>query len=284
MVAVLGLGTAAGILGVAWALRPRLPRDAKAQQKDDSIQRSKSLGSSGGLGRLVRHAAVPTAVGLLAAIITRWPVAGILGGLAAWTLPNSLRTVAPGAAIKRSEAVATWAELIRDSLAASAGLAQAIVVTASSAPLPVRPQVAALATRLTNGVPFESALRTFAIEVDDPAADFLVCALLLAVTSRAQRLVEVLSALCDSIREDVSMHLRVDASRASARSSVRTVVLFSVAFAGALAVIAHAYLDPFGTPAGQLVLAVVGVFYVVGLGLMVRLVRPAGEMRLLDAG
>jgi Flp pilus assembly protein TadB len=65
---------------------------------------------------------------------------------------------------------------------------------------------------------------------------------------------------------------------------VRTIVLFSVAFAGTLAVVAHSYLSPFGTPEGQLVLAFVGIFYVVGLLLMVRLVRPPAELRLFDAG
>jgi Flp pilus assembly protein TadB len=135
---------------------------------------------------------------------------------------------------------------------------------------------------LSNGVSLEAALRSFASEVDDPAAEFLVCALLLAATSRAQRLVEVLSALADSIREDVSMHLRIDASRASARSSVRTIVLFSLGFAGLLAVIGHSYLSPFGTTIGQLVLALVGAFYGVGVALMVRLVRAKPEMRLLD--
>jgi Flp pilus assembly protein TadB len=210
-------------------------------------------------------------------------VAGAFGGLAVATLPSSLRKVLPGEASKRTEAVATWTELIRDALAASAGLGQAIVVTAPSAPLPIRPEVRALATRLSNGVPLELALRSFAIEVDDPAAEFLVCALLLAATSRAQRLVEVLSALADSIREDVSMHLRVDASRASARSSVRTVMLFSMGFACTLAVVAHSYLTPFGTAVGQLVLGVVGLFYATGLVLMVRLVRPTPEIRLLDS-
>ena len=79
------------------------------------------------------------------------------------------------------------------------------------------------------------------------------------------------------------MHLRVDASRAAARSSVRTVVVFTVAFAFTMMVIAHSYLSPFGTSTGQLVLALVGVFYAVGLTLMVRLVRPTPEARLLDA-
>jgi tight adherence protein B len=156
-------------------------------------------------------------------------------------------------------------------------------VTAPSAPILIRPQVGALATRLSNGLSLEIALRAFALEANDPAAELLVCALLLAATSRAQKLVEVLSSLIDSIREDVSMHLRVDASRASARSSVRTVTLFSLAFAGTLAIVAHSYLSPFGTDVGQLVLGVVGIFYAVGLALMVRLVRPTPEIRLLDA-
>jgi Flp pilus assembly protein TadB len=138
-----------------------------------------------------------------------------------------------------------------------------------------------LATRLTNGQSLEAGLRSFAHELDEPAAEFVVCALLLAATSRAQKLVEVLSSLTESIREDVSMRLRVDAGRASARSSVRTVVLFSVAFVCALSILAHTYLLPFGTTVGQLVLAMVGLFYAAGLTLMVRLVRPVTEIRLL---
>ncbi len=283
MVGLLGLGTAIGILGLAWVLRRQWPVDQETHKTNRSRSKEQRRAVDGVLPTRIRQAAVPTAIGLLCVVVTRWPVVGILGALASATLPASLRNVMPGSAAKRTEAVAAWTELIRDSLAASAGLAQAIVVTASSAPIPIRPQVRALATRLTNGVALEAALRSFAAEVDDPAADYLVCALLLAATSRAQKLVEVLSALVDSIREDVSMHLRVDASRASARSSVRTIVLFSVVFAGALTVLAHAYLNPFGTKVGQLVLGMVGLFYAVGLALMVRLIRPAPEIRLLDS-
>ncbi len=281
-VAVLGAGLAAGILGVTIALRGR-PILKRRERFDGGNIHAASQDPHVETRRRIGKLAAPTAFGLLCILITRWPVAGALGALAAATLPNSLRKVLPGDASRRSEAVATWTELIRDSLAASAGLAQAIVVTAPSAPLPIRPEARALATRLTNGVSLESALRSFAHEVDDPAAEFLVCALLLAATSRAQRLVEVLGALADSIRDDVSMHLRVDASRASARSSVRTIVIFSLVFAFTLAVVAHSYLSPFGTLAGQLVLGVVGLFYATGLVLMVRLVRPASEMRLLES-
>ena len=70
----------------------------------------------------VRRAIVPICVGLLCLIVTRWLVAGLLGGLAAATLPSSLRKAQPGATAKKAEAVTTWTELIRDALAASAGL------------------------------------------------------------------------------------------------------------------------------------------------------------------
>ncbi len=283
VVAVLGFGIAIGILGLASVLSSRRLAGRGAHLGGRLLPAASLVRGDGEVWRRIRKVVFPAAFGLLCIVITRWPVAGFFGGLALATLPSSLRKVLPGAASRRTEAVATWTELIRDSLSASAGLAQAIVVTAPSAPLPIRPEVRALATRLTNGVSLETALRSLALEVDDPAAEFLVCALLLAATSRAQKLVEVLSALADSMREDVSMHLRVDASRASARSSVRTVMVFSLAFACALAVVAHSYLSPFGTAEGQLVLAVVGTFYAVGLALMVRLVRPTPELRLLNS-
>jgi len=280
IVVVLGLGFAVGILGLLWSILAERASDnvtVGGRKSEDRVDRRDRESS-----QRARKILVPAAAGLLCVLVTRWPVAGILGALACATLPNSLRRVAPGGASKRTEAVASWTELLRDSLAASAGLSQAIVMTASSAPMLIRPQVSALATRLSNGMSLETALRIFAREVDEPAAEFLVCALLLAATSRAQRLVEVLSALVDAVRADVAMHLRVDASRASARSSVRTVVVFSMVFACVLTVIAHSYLSPFGTTVGQFVLAIVGLLYAVGLTLMVRLVRPVPEMRLLD--
>jgi hypothetical protein len=61
------------------------------------------------------------------------------------------------------------------------------------------------------------------------------------------------------------------------------VLLFSVAFAFALAVLAHSYLSPFGTMQGQVVLALVGVLYGAGLTLMVALARPPSPVRLLGA-
>jgi Flp pilus assembly protein TadB len=111
----------------------------------------------------------------------------------------------------------------------------------------------------------------------------VVCALLLAAAARAHKLAEVLTAMATSIREDISMRLRVEASRASARSGVRTVMVFSVAFAAVLLIFARSYLAPFGSVIGQFVLAGVGALYACGLAFMVRMVRPRAGLRLLGS-
>jgi hypothetical protein len=105
--------------------------------------------------------------------------------------------------------------------------------------------------------------------------------LILAVSSRAQRLGELLAALAESTREEVALRLRIETSRASIRSGVRTVLVFSVGFAVALTILAHSYLAPFGSAAGQIVLLVVGALYAMGLTLMVVLARPPAPVRLL---
>ncbi len=109
----------------------------------------------------------------------------------------------------------------------------------------------------------------------------MICSLLLAFSSRAQRLGDLLAALAESTRDEVALRLRIETSRASVRSGVRTVVVFSVAFAAALVVLAHSYLAPFGSATGQLALGLVGVLYAGGLTLMVVLARPPAPVRLL---
>ena len=119
--------------------------------------------------------------------------------------------------------------MLQGTLAASAGLGQAIIATAELSPAPIRPATEQLAAQIQAGVHPREALLQFAEEVGDPCADRVVCSLLLAFTARAQRLGELLGALAESTREEVALRLRVETSRASVRSGVRTVVVFSVA-------------------------------------------------------
>jgi tight adherence protein B len=281
IVVVCSIGVGIGLSGVVAGLRRRPAIDSGesilgAGKRDGDAVRS----PHGGMGRLV----FSVAAGLLVGIVTRWPVAGLLAGLATYAFPSVVRSTSSQASTRRTEAVAVWTELLRDTLTASAGLAEALVATAGVAPEELRVPVGHLADRIMSGVAMDDALRVFAIEVDDQSAYEVVCALRLAATARAHRLVDLLSALAESTRDEVTMRLRVEASRASARSSVRTVACFSIGFVALLVVVARSYLSPFGSVSGQLVLVVVGACFAAGLTLMVRLVRAPSAHRLTGGG
>jgi len=273
MASALGMGV--GLLGLIAGLAKRHP-DYRV-----SLRATKQ-----GLGETLpairtRRLLPAVGIGILVLILTRWPVAGILAGLAVGFGPTVFGGTSGAQTIERIEAIAVWTELLRDTLAASAGLGEAIVATAPVAPPAIRESVLRLADRVSSAVPMSDALRLFANEINDPSCDMVASALLLAATSRAHRLADLLGALSESIRDEAAMRLRVEASRASSRSSVRTVIVFSLLFVTVLMVLARSYLAPFGTPFGQLILAAVGGCYAGGIALMVRLVRPPATARLL---
>jgi tight adherence protein B len=244
------------------------------------VARAKPQASSLLRARLPRLA-LAGIVGLLSGLATGWLVAVPIGALAALGLPALFGRTSGSVTVEKIEAVATWTEMLQGTLAASAGLSQAIVATASLSPSPIRDETRRLAALLEAGAQPREALLRFAEEVADPSTDRVVCALLLSYQSRGQRLGELLAALAESTRDEVALRLRIETSRASVRTSVRTVLVFSVAFAVALVVLAHSYLAPFGTPTGQLVLLVVGLLYAIGLSMMVTLARPPAPVRLL---
>ena len=264
----LGMGTVGCLVGIG-GYRARGPWQRLASRRPPP---SGPTGAPSD-GRTARIA-LALGAGLVVAVATRWPVAAAFAGAGGLALPSALRTTRAQDATRRTEAVAVWTELLRDTLTASSGVAQAIVATSAVAPSELRHAVTHLADRITSGVPLDAALRPFAAEVDDPCADEVVAALRLVATSPAQRLVDLLSALAESTREVVAMRLRVEASRASARSGVRTIIWFSLGFVALLVVVARSYLAPFSSVTGQLTLLVVGALYLAGLTLMVRLVRP----------
>lgn len=272
-----------GVAGVITACtqRARSPRSSSSPGLTGQRASLRSalrpvLGTHGG----VRLAAA-CAVGALATVVTRWPVAFPIGVVAALGLPTLFRQTSGALSVAKLEAIATWTEMLHSTLAASAGLNQAIMATAPMSPIPIRSATMALAGRLQAGTYSRDALIQFAEEVADPSTDRVVCALILASSSRAQRLGDLLGALADSTREDVAARLRVETSRASSRSGIRIVIVFSVAFAAALAVLARSYLSPFGSPTGQVILVVIGALYVAGLTLMVRMAKPPAPVRLL---
>lgn len=276
LAASLGAATACGLLAALAASTGHL-----GSRSDASLGGRKIRGHLPHRRWRPAAAVPPMAVGLTAWAVSGWPAAAPVAAAAAWGVPEVLRATRRTASVDVLEAVATWTEMLHGTLAASAGLGQALLATAELAPAPIRGELSQLARRIRAGGQPRAALLEFAAAVGDPCADRVVCALLLATSARAQRLGDMLAALAVSTREEVALRLRVETSRASVRSGIRTVVLFSLAFAGLLAVTARSYLAPYASPGGQVVLLVVAGLYAAGIWLMVVLARPPAGVRLL---
>jgi tight adherence protein B len=233
---------------------------------------------------LARRAGLALAAAVIAGLATGWPAGTVLAALAAWSAPSVLgRDKEAAGAVARIEAIAGWTEMLRDTVSAAAGLEQAIAATAPLAPEAIRPQVTDLASRLAGGERLDGALREFADRVADPLADLVVAALIHAAAHHARRLGELLSSLAASARAQASMRLRVEAGRASLRTSARMITTVTAVMAIGLVLLDRGYLAPYGSAGGQLVLLAVGAIFAAGFTLLRRMARHQQVSRILAA-
>lgn len=232
-----------------------------------------------------RRLGFAAAVGVGAGWWTGWPVAAVLGAAGVWWLPGLLGPDREHAiAVAKIEAVAGWAEQLRDTLAAASGLEQAITATARTAPAVVRPAVMALAARIRAGERLPVALAQAGRELADPTADLVVAALVMAAQQQARQLADLLAALAAAAREEAAGRMRTAVARARVRTSVRVIVGATLGLAAVLAVLNSAYLAPYDTVEGQLVLAGVGAMFTVAFGWLAKIARPPMNSRLLQDG
>ncbi|MEU4283559.1 type II secretion system F family protein [Nocardiopsis dassonvillei] len=277
MTAALLLGGAGGLLlgAGAWLLLMSATRNRSRKTKPwislAEVPRSRVL-----------QASVTVLVGVMAAALTGWPVAGILVAAGMWWLPRLLGPDREHASrVAQVDAVAGWAEQIRDLMAGAAGLHQAIAHTVPTAPEPIRGDVAHLTEQLQQGTAPEEALREFAVRVQVPTADLVVAALSSATSRHAADLGALLSSLAQAAREQAAMLVRIAASRARVRTSARIIAATTLALAVGLALVNADYLAPYNTGIGQLVLAGIGVLWAVGLVWLARLTRTSLGPRVL---
>jgi tight adherence protein B len=183
--------------------------------------------------------------------------------------------------VARIEAVASWTEMLRDTLSAAAGLEQAILATAPLAPVAIRSEVAGLASRVQNGHRLAPALRQLAEELADPTADLVIAALVLAAEHQARQLGELLGSLAETARSQAAMRMRVETGRARTRTSVRVVVATTIVFAVGVVVFNRAYLTAYDSVLGQAVLLVIGGLFGTGFAWLVRIAAGRATARVL---
>jgi tight adherence protein B len=275
--ALLGAVFAAGLVTLGVAVRPVAPGE---------VPRTSWLAGAVGsvrVDRLNLRVALGLGLAVVVGALTRWPVAVVLLGAAGFMAPSMAGgQAARKAKLDRIESVAAWAEMLRDTMAGAGGLEQSIIATATVAPAPIRPEVVRLAARLDRDR-LAPSLRLFADEIDDRAGDLVVAALLLAADKSPKRLGDLLGRLAQSTRAEVNMRLRIEASRARTRTSVRVISVFTTGFAVGLVLFNRSYLEPYDSVSGQLVLALVGSCFAGAFTWLARSFRFGGEERFLRA-
>jgi hypothetical protein len=265
---LLGAGIGLGLLIAAAAWQGLLDRPHRRRRHDSVDQLTLRIALA--------------VVGLaLAGWWTRWPIAMVACAVLGWFVPSFLGVRARRRRqLARSEAVAVWAEMLRDLLVSNAGLHEAIGKSARVAPLAIRDEVRALYVRTQRGE-LASALTRFADEMDDGIADTVVTALQIADQRAVSELGEMLAAVAASTRETVAVQLRINAARARVYRTAQLIAGIVAFFIGVLLLINRDYMEPFGTATGQAVLAIVAGLIGVAVWGMVVLSRPVRAPRLL---
>ena len=233
--------------------------------------------------QMKRRLLYAAAAGAVAAVITRWPVPTV--GIAAlgWFAPELFGSkAARDRETARTEAIAAWTEMLRDTITGAHGLEEAIMTTSAVAPSAIRSEVVDLAVRLERQ-PLTSSLEAFADDLAHATADLVVAALRLASAGAVGDLAELLGTLAVSARDEAGMRLRVEAARARLRTAVRVITGCTLVTALGLLVLNRPYLAFYGTVAGQAILALVGGLWAASLVWLGRLADFVTPERFLAA-
>lgn len=246
---------------------------------------SRVRGDAGDAGRTqmlrrVQWLAAPVA-GLVVWLISGWVVAGLIAAAVILAAPGLFGTSREAReAMERMEALQAWTRRLADLRTAGGGLEQTLAASLKTCPDPIRPHVTALVARLRSGWRIDAALRAFADDLADPAADLVVTVLVLDAERRGTGVAGVLDDLADTVAEEVAMRRKVEADRAKPRTSARIVTVITLGAAG-IGVFNPTYIQPYGSPLGQVVLAGIAVGIAVCLWWMRRVATGAPDTRFL---
>ena len=253
---LIAMGFAGGLVLLAVFSRGVAPQPAKPPSRLQLAARA--LQSPALTSRL----AGGIVAGLLALVLTRWPVAAV--GVAAlvvfWPQLFGGQRVEQRQ-IVQLEALVMWTESLRDTITARASLEMAIPASASSASPAIRPALIRLVGLVRARVPLDRALLALSAELNDASADKVIGSLILNVRQRGSGLAAVLTSLAAAARAELDQRRRVSAGRASMRRSVQLVVIITLLFALFLVIFSQTYVKPYASVPGQVTLAVVvGLF------------------------
>jgi Flp pilus assembly protein TadB len=221
---------------------------------------------------------------LVALLASGWLVVAIGVGLLGFFATKLFGGATHGRAeVLRLEALASWTESLRDTIAGAVGLEQAIPASYNAAAPILKPPLALLIDRLHTREPLPDALLKFGDDLNDPGADLILAALILNARLRGPGLRDVLTALSQAAREEMDMRNRIEASRASTRRSVQIITVLTLVVVFGLRFLNPDYVEPYNSFGGQVTLAVVCAIFAAGFLWLRRLSRYDTARRFLDS-
>lgn len=205
-----------------------------------------------------RRIAFAIGAGLIVAIATRWPVAAGATALFVVMWPRLFGGAASGASeVERVEALTVWTESLRDTVAGSMSLEQAIPATLGAAPAELKEPLQRLVEQLRLRMPLTEALARFSEELDDSSADLVIAALMLNASLRGPGLEAALTELAGHARDELELRVRAEAARRPLRHQSWVIVGFTLVFVLGLALFQRPFVEPYSTIEGQVALVVV---------------------------
>ena len=195
--------------------------------------------------------------GLFVGSLSGWPVAGIATAVLVLVSPRLVGVKAARQRdIARQKALAAWAEMTRDTVAAGNGLQEALIEAADVAGAAIEPEMQAFKRRAER-LSLEDALERLADDLAMPTADFVIAALLNAARHHARDLAALLSRLAESIRDEVDMRVEIDAKRAGIRTEVKGVIVVALGSIVGVTLYASEFVAAYDTVTGQVVMALI---------------------------
>ena len=273
--ALVGIGLFAVVLGLQ--KRPVGQKQARLRKFRAQATRIELSSSTNDTLAMIGLGAV---LGFGAWYATGWVVAAVIGATAGvmgpmmWRAPRQRREFTD-----EIEAYSQWTEQIRDLVAASGSLFEAVTLSADQAPSRLRPKVVQMASiARTLGLP--AALDWFAAEMDSPFADRLVLGMKIAWDSGA-RVSEAFESTARAMRAEVDMRRRNEVANARAWTQVLSMIGVTVVSVLFMFVFNKGFFDPFGSLIGQTVLLAVGVLIFGNVFWVLKLSESGAPVRLL---
>jgi tight adherence protein B len=179
------------------------------------------------------------------------------------------------------EALASWAERVRDAVQAGTGLVSAFHAAARSC----APQIAEHATELAerageSGI--SPALVQFSGRIGLGSADSLVMAMIVAEQRGGRELVSLLTSEIEAIRHELAIEREESGIRQRYRTAVRIIIVtMGISMIG-YRMLSPTFMAPYNSFTGQVVLLVLGAIMLAALSRIVRLSRRLVRERLFD--